>query len=184
MQWNLQVSILIHQLLHLWQTNTKRSLIAAIIERIIHIIESEVKRRTILHHTQWDRYCTTRTQQIDLAVWCSIFNITIRILFSLRLHIDFMSFTQGKLFLADGDYVAGCCVQLIFLSFTIKIPEEINISQCYLTTITRVRCSQLSLDFNLIVVSFIARNLIIRYDITMSISNDWMLANHFEPVTI
>ena len=95
-----------------------------------------------------------------------------------------MSFTQRKPILADSDFIACCFVQLICLIFTIKIPEELNIIQCYLTTIMRVSCSQLSLDVNLIVVSLIARNLIIRNDVTISISNDWMLANHFKPVTV
>ena len=96
-----------------------------------------------------------------------------------------MSFTQRKLIHADSDIIACSFVQFVgSYCRIINIPEELNIIQCYLTAIMRVSCSQLSLDSNLIVISFIARNLIIRNDVAFSISNDWMLANHFEPVTV
>ena len=180
MKRNLQEPCIL-QLLQLWQTDAKRCLIIRSLEWIIHIVETEVKLWSILHYTQWYWY-GTRTQQILFTIDC-IWNIAIH-LSSLRLHIDCMSFTQSKLITADGDIIACCFAQLICLIFTIKIPEELNIIQCYLTTIMRVSCCQLSLDFNLIIVSLIARNLIIRYDIALGISNDWMLANHFEPVTI
>ena len=96
-----------------------------------------------------------------------------------------MCFTQRKLFLADSDCVAGCFVQLVgSYSRIINIPEELHIIQCYLTATIRIGCSQLSLDFHIIVASLIARNFIIRYDITFDICNDRSLANHFKPVTI
>ena len=96
-----------------------------------------------------------------------------------------MSRTQRKLILTDGDFIACSFVQFVgSYCRIINIPEELNIIQCYLTTIMRVSCSQLSLDFNRIAACFTARNLIIRNDVTISISNDWMLANHFEPVTV
>ena len=180
----LQISLRSLQLLQLWQTNTKRCLIAAVIEWIINIIETEVKLWSIQHHTQLYWYCT-RTQQISLAI-DNVWNIAICIWSSFRQHIDFMFLTQRKPIPADCDFIAGRCrrIHLICFTSTIDIPDELNIIQCYLTACIRVCCNQLSLDIYRIAVCFTARNLIIRNDITLCISNDWMLANHFKPVTV